>query len=488
MSITHKQLVEKVALKSRVVNAVLWLGVTKVIGQAISWTITVYVARILSPDDYGLMGMAVVLTGFIILFNEIGLGSAIVQKKDLTDEDLSSIYWIILTLNIALYILTYFMAPVAALFFGEPRLTDIIRIIAINFIIVGIGSVSYYMLTREITFKRRSQAEFIGSMAGGVSTLIFAVKGFGVWSIVYGSLIFEGTKNILYMAYYPWRPRLSFSYSRIKGMVNFGLKVAVGRLFWYSYSNSDYLIGGKLLGKTLLGYYFLAFQLASMPMEKIVSLVTQVALPAFSELQNDPERLKMYFLKMVRFAAFLTFPLFMGIFLVADDAVYLFLTEKWAPIILPLKILCIVSTLRAINALNAPLVVAKGRPGLTMLCNLALAIVLPVAFYIGSSYGLEGFSYSWLFAFPILFVGITYISIKQAGITLFDYMMELKDIFIAAAFMTLFVTLLQNNILSEMERLPRLIISVVAGAFSYLLYFSIFNRMIFAETLRLFRR
>lgn len=475
-------------LKERVLSAVFWLGITKVLGQMISWVITVYVARLLSPEDYGLMSMSGVFIGFILLFNEIGLGAAIIQKKALTKEDLSSVFWIVLILNTFLYLTAFMAAPLISAFFNEPRLTAIVRVIGINFIISGIGLIPNNMLSRDLTFSRRSVAEFSGNLAGGISTLALAFSGYGVWSLVWGSVMITTVTNIMFCVLYPWAPVMKLSFGRVKSMINFGIKIAVSRFLWYTYTNSDNLIAGRLLGKSALGYYSMAFQFASIPMEKIVSIYTQVAYPTFCEIQNDPERLKKYFKKSVSLIAFITFPLFLMIFLVSEDAVSLFLTPKWAPIVLPLKILCLVSTLRAVNALNIPLVVANGRPGLAMLTNLIFAMVLPIAFYIGSFYGLEGFSYSWLIVFPVLFLIITKMSAGTIGLTLTEYFKGLGHPFFAALFMAALVLMVQRGLLSGLAPFSRLFASSVAGVAAYTAYFLIFKREVFSEALTLIKK
>lgn len=480
--------IENISLKSRIVNAVLWLGITKLLGQALSWIITIYVVRILAPEDYGLMGMAGVFIGFVILFNELGLGSAIIHKKKLAEDDISNIFWLVFLLNVALYLLSFIISPLIAGFFNEPRLTAIIRVIAINMIISSFGFISYNMLTKDLTFSRRSQAEFIGNLSGGIATFLFAMNGLGVWSLVYGSIILTAVTNLLFYIYHPWRPGFSFSFSKIKEMFNFGLKVAIARFLWYVYTNSDFLMAGKLLGKTALGYYSLAFQFASIPLDKIVSLVTHVAFPAFSEIQDDAERLKRYFIKMVRIVAFITFPIFCGIALTADDAVILFLTEKWRLTILPLKVLCIVSTLRAIYTINAPLVMAKGKPNVAVLNHLIFAIFLSIAFYIGSFYGLDGLAYSWLIVFPILFLITTYLSLKVIGLSMMEYFKDLRHVFAGTLFMAVSVIIIQGTFLAGLGHLERIIGASLTGAAAYLLYYFIFSREMLAEARAVLKR
>ncbi len=467
---------DEISLKQRVASSVFWLAVTKTTGQVISWGLTIYIVRILSPKDFGLMGMTMVFIGFMKLFNELGLGPAIIQKKRLAENELSYMFWAILCINIFLTLASFLLAPFIADLFRETRLITVIRVISSTFIISGLGLISFNILTREISFNKRAGAELIGNLTGCISTLLFAINGFGVWSLVYGEIIVAVTSNFFYYIFYPYKPRLAFSFEKIRGSINFGLNIAAARLFWYMASRADAFIAGRLLGSIPLGYYSLALQFASLPNDKIVSLFTQVAFPVFSKMQDDHELLKKAFLRIVGLIALLTLPLFLGIFLVAEDAVYLLLTEKWSPSIIPLKILSIISCLKAVEALNAPLIMAKGRGKLIMVYNLVLAIVLCAGFYIGCSYGLEGLAFSWLLVFPILFVVFTRISLKMIDASFVEYFMELKHALIGTALMMVFALLLQNTVLQGENRIFRISATCVIGMLVYLPYQFKFNR------------
>jgi O-antigen/teichoic acid export membrane protein len=470
-----------------VLDGVFWLTVVKLAGQVISWTITVYVIRILSPDDYGLMAMAGVYLGFVVLFNEVGLSAAIVQKKDLGDEDRTNICWAVLAINLALYGFSFALAPLIAAFYGEPRVTEVIRVASLVFIVRSVGLVPNSMLTREMAFKKQSQAALIGTTSGAVATLWFAVEGFGVWSLVYGSILNEIVANLLVFLFYPWRPAFSFSPSKAKALVQFGFKVAVARLFWYLSSNMDLLIAGKILGKTQLGYYSVAVQLALVPLDKMVSTVSQVAFPAFSKVQDNPEQLRRYFLKIVNLVAFASFPVCWGFFLVADSVVPLLLSDKWSSVILPLQILSMVTSFRAIHLVNAPLEMAVGRPGTTIRNFAIITSVLAVSFLVGSAYGLEGLAYAWL-AFPLVFLITTSITVKLIGLSLATYLRELRHPFLGTGFMVLAVLLGQRFVLIDRGLAIQAAGSVALGITCYLLYYLLFSREMFAEAKNLLRR
>ncbi len=475
------------SLRRRVLDGVLWLTAVKVLSQVISWTVSIYVIRILTPDDYGLMAMAGVYIGFIVLFNELGLSAAIIQKKDLDQEDRSNIYWAVLSINLGLYALAFVSAPLVAAFYNESRVTDVIRVASIVFLIRGLGLVSNSMLTREMVFNRQSQAALVGNTAGALATLWLATNGYGVWSLVYGSVILEIITNLLIFLFYPWKPDFAFSFAKVKGLIRFGSKVAVARLFWYLSANVDLLIAGKVLGKTQLGYYAIAVQLALIPLDKMVSTITQVAFPAFSKVQDDLSSLRRYYLKIVNVVAFLSLPVCWGLFLVAESAVPLFLSDKWAPAILPLQILSMVTSFRAIHLVNAPLEMAVGRPGTTIKNFAFITAVLALSLLAGASYGLEGLAYSWL-VFPVLFLITTSITLKLIGLSLSAYFKEIRHPIMATGFMVLTVLLTQKLVLVHYSLVAHAVGSVALGVISYLLYYALFNRNMFAEARNLLRR
>ena len=475
-------------LGRRIRDGVVWLTVVRVLGQVLSWTITIYVVRILSPNDYGLMAMAGVYMSFVVLFSELGLSAAIVQRKELGREDLSNVAWAVLSLNVALYGLSYVAAPLIAAFYNEPRVVDVMRVAAIVFVVRSIGVVPSNMLTRELMFKRQSQAELMGNASGAVATLVLALEGFGVWSLVYGTITMEAVRTLFCFLSYPWKPELTFSLSRVRDMIDFGWKVAVARFIWYLYANIDLLIAGKILGKTQLGYYAIAVQLALMPLDKLMgSTVSQVGFPAFSKVQDDPATLRRYYLKIVNLLAFVSFPVCWGMFLVADSAVQLFLSEKWLPAVLPLQILSMVTAFRSIHLINAPLEMAVGRPEVTIRNFALIVLALAVSFFIGSSYGLEGLAYSWL-VFPVVFLITTSATLRLIGLSLGAYLKELRHPFVGTGFMVLAVTLSQKLVLDQHGLVAQLVGTVILGLASYVLYYSLFNRGMFAQARGILKR
>jgi O-antigen/teichoic acid export membrane protein len=464
------------ALRQRFISGVFWLAATKALGQAITWGITIVVVRLLAPSDYGLMGMAVLFTSFLLLFNELGLGAAIIRYPALGANQLSDLRWAILAVNVALCVLVMALAPAVAAYFHEPRLTTILRTLGALFVVQGFGVPSACLLQREMSFKRKSQAELIGNLGGGLATLGGAAAGLGVWSLVNGYLVQQVVMNVLYWIYRPVPFTRQFSFANVRQFVNFGVQVASSKILWYGSSNADFLVVGRLLGATQLGYYSLAFQFSSLPLDKIVSVVTQVAFPSFSALQNDGSTLRRYYLKLVSLVALATFPMFMGLFLVADSGVRLALTDKWVAIIFPLQILCVVSCLRAIETLNTPLLLARGRSGIVLFNNVLQVVVLPAGFLIGARYGLGGVAIAWLLAWPVLFAVVTYQTIGVAGLKVKDYLGALLHPVTGSAVMVALVLLAQNRFLQMAAPSVQVAATCGLGVVFYALYHLAFNR------------
>jgi O-antigen/teichoic acid export membrane protein len=298
----------------------------------------------------------------------------------------------------------------------------------------------------------------------------------GVWSLVVGYLLQQVTANALYCVYRPVRFSRAFSFANVRQFVHFGFQVASSKVLWYGSSNADFLVVGRLLGTTQLGYYSLAFQFSSLPLDKIVSVVTQVAFPSFSALQNDGDTLRRYYLKLVSTVALVTFPMFVGLLLVADSGVRLVLTDKWIAIVFPLQILCVVSCLRAIETLNTPLLLARGRSAVVLFNNVLQVIVLPLGFIIGARYGLEGIAIAWLVTWPGLYAVVTYQTLRVAGLEVGQYVNALKHPVIGSALMAFGVTAVQVRLLETAQPIAQFGAAGALGILLYVAYHLLFNR------------
>jgi len=436
----------EVSVGAKVRHAATWLAGTRLVGQLMTMGITLTITRLLDPADFGLFGMANLVISFLTLFEGVGLDAAIIQRQDMGEEELDRIFWLILSINIGLYAITFLAAPLVARFFREENLSAMIRILGINVVLSALSIVPYSLMTRDLAFDQRSKAELASGVGHSVICLGMVLAGWKVWSLIYSSL---ATPLILIgLIYYfsRWVPRLRLSREALspfnrenQGLLNFGSQIMFSRTLWYIYSNSDFLIAGRVLGKEALGNYTLAFEMASLPLEKVVSLIPQIAYPAFSQVQQEEEKVRHYFLKTSRLVAMVVFPLFLGIFLVAKDLILLVLTSKWAAAINPLKTLCLMSILRSLAVLSAPLTNALGRPGIALFNSLLCTLFMPVAFWVGARFGIEGISLAWLLVYPFLFLIMLWNSIRIIRIPMKEYWSNLLPVMEGSLAMSLVV-------------------------------------------------
>ncbi len=475
------------SLRDRVVSGALWLTATKALGQIITWIITIIVIRLLTPADYGLMGMALLITGILFLFNEIGLGAAIVQKSTLSGDQLSDLRWLIIAVNVGLFALLVLLAPAGAAYFNEPRLSSITRVLSIMFLINAVGVPSAALLQREMAFKEKASADVIGNVVGGILTLVLAWAGYGVWSLVAGSLTLRFVTTVLYCVYRPPVFRRSFSTNNIGLFMQFGAEVAAGRFLWYLSSSADVLIVGKLLGSVQLGYYSLAFQYSTLPLDKFVAILNEVAFPSFSSVQNDTARLQRHYLKLVHFVALVTFPVFIGLVLVADSAVIVLLGARWLPVVVPLKLLCIAPCFRAIEIINTPAMMARGRARMVLINTLVATIVLPVSFYIGARRGgINGVAVAWLVTRPFLFAFGMFLTTRVVEMGFARYLSGLRHP-LAGSLVMVAVVVTLNSYLGTIEPLARLIVCSLAGSATYVAYNILFNSAALQDVMDTFR-
>jgi O-antigen/teichoic acid export membrane protein len=454
-------------LRRRAVHGTLWFGGSRLVTQATTWLITIVVVRLLTPADYGLFGYAALIAGFTDLVAELGLGAAIVQRRDLDETDLETVFWLSLGLAGVVYGAAWLSAPAVAGFFSQPQLIDVLRVSMLTFLISSLRVISWSLLTKHVDFKRRSIAETIGTIAGSVTTLALAWAGRGVWALVFGQIVRQSVLTLACMLLRPWRPRGRFSRAGAGRVLGFGARTSGGRVAWYLYSNADYLVVGKLLGQQALGFYTLVFEFAMLPADRISSVVNQVAFPVYAQLQDRPEPFKRYFLTTMTLISIVTCPIMLGLWSVADIAVPALLTPTWQPIVGPLQIMCVLGMVMSISSLIAPAVNAKGRPGLVLRFNLICLAVMPAGFVVGSRYGLAGVCWAWVILFPAVAAIWFRMTRPLIGYTWGELAAALLPAAAAAASMGLVLTLVRSATAVMPIGLPRLAMLIMAGAATY---------------------
>ena len=423
-------------MKQKVLSGLRWSVGGKAASQLAVWASTIIVMRLLQPEDYGLMAMAAFFISLCLLINELGMGAAIVQAKEVTERMVRQVFGLVLLVNAVFFIILTAGSPLIARFFDEPRLVGIVSALALQFLMMAVSVIPNALLSREMDFRSKSIVEVIGMIASAIVTLILAWTGAGVWSLVIGSLVGVAIRSVGFCIIKPYCKRPTFNFSDFADRAKFGGYISVNRILWYLYSQADVFIVGKLLGKTLLGYYSVAMHVASLPMQKVGSILQQVALPAYSQLQDNRELAATYVLKASRIISFFAFPIFFGISSVAAEVVTVALGEKWLPAIMPLQLLSLIIPLRTVQISIGPAVNGLGRPDVNVRNLIVACIVMPVSFYIGSFWGLLGVSLAWIIAYSLWFVYMLSRSLKVIGATMTEFFktMQLPTLYSTAMY------------------------------------------------------
>lgn len=382
-------------------------------------------ARLLDPSSFGLMGMVTVVIGLSQIFSDMGISNAIIQKQKVSSRELATLYWFNFFTGILVTLILILLTPFIISFYKEPDLKEIIYILALTFLIAPVGQQFQFLLQKELEFKKLSLIEISASIINTVLSILLAVLEFEVLSLAFGQLAESITKSMLlfFVGLKRWGISFSFNIKDLKKFIHFGLFQMGERYLNYIYSNVDFIVIGKFLGPTALGYYTLAYNLIILPSMKINPILTKISFPLFSRIQNDQIKLKEAFLKLMKIVGYINFPVFIGLFVVAQDLILTFYGRQWEPSIPLLKILIGVGLLRSLGNPVGSLYMAKGRVDLGFKFNLYKMIVhIPIIVYVSMKYGVVGVAFTFLILQLLYFCfNYTYIIKNILGKVAMDY-------------------------------------------------------------------
>lgn len=475
---TGKDAPESGHFRRKVVSGFAWQGVTKLFVQGVTWGSTIIVARILMPEDYGLLAVSGVFTGLLAMLVEMGLSYGLIQQKEVTREQEDGVFYISLSAGILLYGLLFAAAPAIARFYDMAELSPILRVAGLGLVIGSLRGVPLAIAMRRMDFRYRSLTEMATNLTSAIAVITLAVHGFGVWSLVYSYLLAHTLESLIYLRLFKRMPSPRFTWSVVSGLFAYGGKITANNLLYFVYSRADVVIIGKLLGEKLLGYYSMAFQLATIPLDKIGSIFNQVTFPSMSRLQDDPEESRRLFLDLHRHLLIIAWPIHVGLALVADDLIVLLLTEKWRPLVPVLQAFCAINMLRVSGMLFPPVLNGRGKAGVVLRYGLASTVVLPLAFYLGAGYGIMGVMAAWMLAYPPLYLLLLINCLRDLALPLTQFLRSVTSAGVATLIMggAVFAC---GKAVADLPGAVRLCIMVPLGAAAYAgTFFFLFNSQV----------
>jgi O-antigen/teichoic acid export membrane protein len=386
--------------------------------EIIQFGVTIVLARLLSPNDYGLVGMSGTVLGFVQIFNTFGFRSAIIQKKEITDSHYSTAFWMTLAISTILYLITLLASPLAAIFFKEPKLVGIMAVSALGFIITSLSTIQLAMLEKQLDFKKITIIELATAVTNGIVSISLALSGHGVWSLVWGSVAGQSVAIPLTWFLIRWTPALKFDRAAFNDLFTFGAHLTGATLVNYFARNADNLIIGRVLGSGALGYYALAYNLMLKPLQYVSSNLARVLFPALSAIRDDKEKTRQTYLKVVQAISILTFPMMTGLLFLAPDLIHAVYGAKWMPVVPIFQILCLLGAIQSIGTTVGIIYISQGRADLQLKYTLIFSPIIVASFFVGVQWGTVGVASAYLMSSGSIWIWSHVVANRLIGLRL----------------------------------------------------------------------
>lgn len=455
-----------------IISNFLWRFAERCGAQLVSFVVSIVLARLLMPEDYGTVALVTVFTTIMQVFVDSGLSTALIQKKDADDLDFSSVFYFNFVVCIILYLIMYFIAPIIAAFYNIPELTPIIRVISLTIVISGIKGVQQSYVSRNMLFKRFFYATLGGTIFSAFLGIAMAYAGLGVWAIVVQQLSNTAIDTLILWITVKWRPRLIFSWERLRGLLGFGWKILCSALLETGYNNLRSLLIGKTYSSVDLAYYNEGNKFPYLIVANINSSLNSVLLPAMSKEQDDKDRVKSMTRRSITVSCYIMAPLMIGLACCAGTVVEIVLTEKWLPCVFFLQIFCITYMFYPIHTANLNAIKAMGRSDLFLKLEIWKKVVGMILLLTTLFISVKAMAYSLLVS---TIISMIINSWPNKELLNYSFLEQMKDIFpsISLALGMGVIVLLIGMI--NIPKLILLCIQVVCGGTIYIVGSAIFK-------------
>ena len=426
----------------------MWSAVERFSVQGIQFILTIIIARLVSPSDYGLIAMLGIFLAIAQTFIDSGFSNALIQKQDRTETDFSTVFYFNIVVGVVVYLLLYLCSPFIASFYNEPKLDLVTKVVGLNLIISSFSVVQRAKLTIALNFKLQAVTSLIAVVISGVIGVYMAYVGYGVWAIAFQALLNNFLNTLLLWVVTKWMPKHSFSLFSFKQLFGFGSKLLFSDLLNVIYVNLYTLVIGKKFSATNLGYYNRAYTLTYFPSGNIGQIITRAMYPLQCGIQNDEALLRDSFIKYIRITCFFIFPLMLLLCLLAQPIVILILTEKWLPAVPLIQILAIAYMWDPIMRINENILKVKGRSDYVLISEIIKKIFAIIILLLSLPFGIKAICVgSIIYSLADMSISSIYVN-KCIGINFFDELFELRHIILINILLCIFtytLTLFINN-------------------------------------------
>ena len=440
--------------------------------QVVSMVVSVVLARLLSPEDYGTVALITVFTTILQVFIDSGLGSALIQKKDADDLDFSSVFYFNIVLCLFLYLGMFLAAPLIAAFYDDASLVPLVRALSLTLVISGVKNIQQSYVSRKMLFKRFFFSTLGGTIASAFLGIGMAYRGYGVWALVAQQLCNASIDTLILWLTVRWRPKKMFSWQRLKGLLSYGWKLLASSLLGTVYNNLCNLVIGKMYSSADLAYYNQGDKFPQLIINNINTSIDSVLLPVMSSVQDDRERVKNMTRRAIKTSIYIMAPLMMGLAFCAEPIVKLVLTDKWLPCVPYLRIFCITYMFWPIHTANLNAIKAMGRSDIFLKLEIIKKIMGLVLLLITMRISVLAMAYSMIVS-SILSQIIN--SWPNRALLHYSYLDQLRDILPSIFLAVGMGACVWLTSLVGLSAMVTLLIQIPLGAILYLLGSALFK-------------
>ncbi|TQI71951.1 O-antigen/teichoic acid export membrane protein [Gramella sp. Hel_I_59] len=459
-------------LKKKTLTGLGWSSAGNLVGQAMQFVVSIILARLLMPEDFGLMAMVLVFTSLAQVFMNFGFGSALIQDKNAAQEDFSTIFYLNVAIGIVLFIITFLISDLVAQFYETEIISKILRILSVTFIISSFGIIPNIILTKEIDFNKVVKVDITANFLSGLVAIILAYLDYGVYSLVAQSIMASLLRTTFIFFASRWTPSLVFEVASVKKYLNFSSNILFINIISKTLDEMDTILIGKFYPAASLGIFNRAKTLRKYPLQIIGGGINKVMYPSLAKIQDDDERLVKYYSALIHILSFLVIPVMFTLVIIAEPLILLILTEKWIEVVPIFQILCLVGFMISIGGINSNIFLTKGKSRFLLKFETVKRILFSLIILASLRFGLKGMATAIALATTLSFLANLHFPGKLIG---FKFYRQLKIIsfYLVIAIFSSSVALLYQFRLNEMNLLFQILIPSIQILIFYvfLVYF-----------------
>lgn len=456
------------SLKKRALKGAFWTYAQQFGTQLINFIVSIFLARILLPEEFGLIGMVVIFMGIGTILFDGGMTSSLIRSDDLEESDYSTVFIFNMLVSVGVYFVVFMCAPFIADFYNQPILTNVTRIYALSFVFSAFGSVQNTMLTKTMNFKKQTLLTVPALLVSSFVGVIMAIQGYGVWSLVGMTLANTFVLSGILWFTSKWKPNFLFSRDKFRKHFDYGYKLTLSGILDIIFTNIYQIIIGRFFSAGTVGYYTRANQLMMMPIGNVSTALNKVAFPLFAEIQNDEERLRIAYRKIMLLVLFIINPIIVLMLVLAEPLTTFLFTEKWLPMVPIFQVICLSGLLYPLHLYNLLILQVKGRSDLFLKLEIVKKVIATIVLIVSFYFGLYGLLWGQLiFSILALFIN-TYFAGLMINYKMGEQIKDMLPLFALAGFIAFCVYVLDYYVFKNLIDIVRLVIGSISGAVLYL--------------------